>query len=375
MKKFEFNFYVIFYLFIFLLPVFSQGAKNVTITGIGSDRDSAIRDAQRQAVESVVGIYLNSETITTNSMLLKDEIYTKTSGYIRSYKILSEGTESGVYKVTINASVTSGKIENDLAAIGLLIQQKGNPRFMVIITETSEVQSRYPISEMAIIDYLLEKEFTVVDQKAVEEVRKSDELKSIFNGDLAVASKLGSNYAADVLIIGTANSRYDQYDQPGSGYHRAKARVNIRAIRIDTGELIANAFQKINGIDEIRRDAHIRALENAGKKASYKLVKKILKRWKSETYNSGSTVQIVVSNIYDFALLSKLEQSIRSRISGVTNVTRRNYNQSNANIDVNFRGTAYSLSNLMVEAGLGINFIVTGTSQNRIKISFKNNNY
>jgi hypothetical protein len=370
--------HIIFAVTIFLLvfALFNNSFGNdeertVTVTGIGENRDSAINDARRQAIESVVGVYLSSESIVENFTLLKDEIYTKTSGYITSQEILSEREEEGAYVVKLQATVGAGTIEKDLAAIGLLLQQKGNPRVMVIITEISEVSSMNPISEMAIVDYLLRKEFKVVDQEVVNLARDTEEAKAALNGDLEKAKKLGLQYSADVLIIGEAESEADRNQpHPDIGAFRGKANIKVRAVMTDTGELIATANKSTKGIDENPDDAYRKALENAGKKVARILVKKILERWESDV-NNGAEIQVKVSNIDNFQALTNLEKSIRSEIRGVNSVIRRSYDKNIAILDVNYLGTAQTLSTILTN-NLEVNLEVTGSSTNSIDVKLIN---
>jgi len=371
MKRHRTILFIILIISTISLTSFGQQRKTVIVNGIGSDREAAIRDAQRQAIESVVGVYLTSETIVENFTLLKEEIYTKTKGYVSSQQILNERADIYGYSVTMEITVSTEKIEKDLAAIGLLLQQKGNPRVIVIINEYAPIRSPYPIAETAIADYLLDKEFKIVDPERIKVVRSTNRVKALLEGDYTKAAVLGTELGADVLIVGTARSRRD-YKKIAGDLYRAKADVKVRAILRDTGELIATANKRINGIGETIDEAYEKSLENAGKKVAQSLMKKILKRWKTDVY-FGNQIQITIANVDSFAALSTFEQGMRRKIGGVTSVVRRSYERNVAILDVNFRGTAGLLSNLLEERELGIEFEVTGSSQNRVEVRFSDN--
>ena len=57
-------------------------AKNVTVTGTGTTPSEAENDALRAAVENTVGILVDSETLVQNSMLINDQIYTQSRGFV-----------------------------------------------------------------------------------------------------------------------------------------------------------------------------------------------------------------------------------------------------------------------------------------------------
>ena len=58
-------------------------AQEVTVTGIGADKDSAIRDATRLAIEQVVGTFIDSRTLMENLRIQMDEVYKKSQGYVK----------------------------------------------------------------------------------------------------------------------------------------------------------------------------------------------------------------------------------------------------------------------------------------------------
>lgn len=45
-------------------------AQIADVSGVGEDRDSALRDAKRNAVEQVVGTYINSETLVSQASVV-----------------------------------------------------------------------------------------------------------------------------------------------------------------------------------------------------------------------------------------------------------------------------------------------------------------
>ena len=45
-------------------------AQIADVSGVGEDRDSALRDAKRNAVEQIVGTYINSETLVSQASVV-----------------------------------------------------------------------------------------------------------------------------------------------------------------------------------------------------------------------------------------------------------------------------------------------------------------
>ena len=84
MKKFSI---VIFSLMMILSA--TAFAKNVTVTGSGITPSDAENDALRAAVENTVGILVDAQTLVENSMLIEDNIYTQSRGFVNNYSRLT----------------------------------------------------------------------------------------------------------------------------------------------------------------------------------------------------------------------------------------------------------------------------------------------
>lgn len=69
-------------------------------------RRAAVTDAQRNLLESVKGVAVDSDTTVENFMLKNDVIHTKVNGIITGARVISEEVQSdGVYKVTMAVPV------------------------------------------------------------------------------------------------------------------------------------------------------------------------------------------------------------------------------------------------------------------------------
>lgn len=113
-----------------MLISFSAMAQEVTVEGVGRNRDEAIANAERTAVEQVVGSLVDSQTLVENAMVKLDEIYMHAQGYVSGVKVLSEGNSNGLYKVTASMNVAS---EPNSSLIGQLetVMRLNDPRASV----------------------------------------------------------------------------------------------------------------------------------------------------------------------------------------------------------------------------------------------------
>ena len=83
--------------------------KDTTVViarGVSINADKALRSALRNAVQQVVGVIIDAETLIKNEKVVKDEILDFSNGFVETHKIIKEGkNEDGLYEITIKATV------------------------------------------------------------------------------------------------------------------------------------------------------------------------------------------------------------------------------------------------------------------------------
>ncbi|MBU4393351.1 MAG: hypothetical protein KJ920_13030, partial [Actinobacteria bacterium] len=107
-------------IFLIMLPVFSFASeKPVWVEATGEAylgeidtpkevKDRARRDAQKNALEKAVGVFIKSHTLVSNCQLAEDLIYAAVRGQIEKTEILHEGwdtKERSLYRATLRALI------------------------------------------------------------------------------------------------------------------------------------------------------------------------------------------------------------------------------------------------------------------------------
>ena len=349
--------------------ILSEGVAAVEFQG-GLDiaRDHAIDDALRKAVEQGVGTYIDSETQVNNFQLISDNIYSKTSGYVSSYRIIDEGESNGLYRVVVRAIVKTDNIENDLAAIGILLGEQGRPRVMVVVKElgsmadlsnTANLMSSMMFETM-ILDNFREQGFPVVDAATVAGIIERDQLKLILEGDDETATLLGLEAGAEIVISGTALHTEESRVIAGSPRNIHEFQVSSRAINTRTGNLLAGSALTI-ALPFSESQARIQAADST---SSY-LSSAILSGW---IQSENSTV-IVITNA-DFNRLQALRSELRLKVRGVLDVLTRDFIGSRATLEVISETATSQIIDEMTSGELDAKFEVTGMAGNRIEIVF-----
>ena len=107
-------------------------------------REAALQNAFRRAVEQVVGVSLESKTVVKDSELLNDKIFSKSHGFIKTYRIVDEKVEGDAYRIMVFASVSRYKLEQGLDDAGLLLKKLGKPRIAVVVLEQNSDGGQVP---------------------------------------------------------------------------------------------------------------------------------------------------------------------------------------------------------------------------------------
>src|SRR3989337_1590235 len=67
-------------------------------------------------------------TMVQDYQVLRDNVFTKTQGYIQKYDVVNAGAKGNLYEVTISATVAVENLKDDLPALRLLHARVEKPR-------------------------------------------------------------------------------------------------------------------------------------------------------------------------------------------------------------------------------------------------------
>lgn len=269
-------------LVLFLAMNFSVSAQEVTVEGVGTTRDEAIANAERLAVEQIVGTFIDSQTLVENAMVKLDEIYTHAQGYVSNVKILSESQLNGLYRVTAKLNVAS---EPDSALIGQLetVLRLNDPRITVIMLKDDATAGTHDeLAETALNDKLLTVGFShVVDADIVANLENARLLERIYNGERGLVG-IGSSYGADYLVLGKTHTNSQNVRLPDyktGGYKEmamivANADITAKIVKLSTGDIVGTFSVTSKGNDVIKDNAERNAIRAAAENAAFELEKK-----------------------------------------------------------------------------------------------------
>ena len=361
-------------------------AEGVGVIEAGNNalaRDQAIRDALRIAVEQAVGTMVASETLVQNYEVLRDQIYAKTQGYIKTYTIIEEKEEGTLFRVTVQAQVTQGNLQDDLMALGLLLARKNMPRIMLMVAEQNVGMQYYrfwwglesghadmTVTENTLLEQLSQNGFVVIDPAVKSggiEISQPYKIESLSSE--AIVS-IGRLYHAEVVIYGKALAKLAG-SVMNSSMKSVMADVSLRAVNTDNGQVIAAATNHAAAVHPSEVTAGTNALKIAAESISENLIGQIATRW-NQDLSDGGLIQLVLSGVASYNHLVVFKEKVQRHIRGISGLYQRSYDAGIAILDINVSKGAQTLADEIVVIDYGdFRIDVTGISQNQIRIEMK----
>ncbi len=337
------------------VAVIQNGAKDIA-------RDQAVEDAQKRAVEQAIGILIDSQTQVENYQVISDKILSQTKGYIKRYSIAGETQEDTLLRVKINAEVVLGQLSDDLSGIGILLGQMHKPRTMIMIAEQNIGHEWYAwwwgyhgqqtdigVVENTFVDVFTQKGFEFIDhQTAANEIRVTAAYKV---QDLTAdqAKILGNQADAEVVIVGKAVSKL--YGDIGGGMKSVQADLSARAIRTDTGQILASVTTHAAAVHITPETAGIEALKKASNDAAQQMLEKILAVYSREAGGTKS-VNITITGLNKTQFV-KFKDVLKNQVRSIKDMHERSFTGTTAKLSVDAKGSAQSISDELLLKDFG----------------------
>ena len=325
-------------------------ARSVSVVGTGLTATEAENDALRNAVEQAVGVLVDSETLVRNHVLLRDEIYTKSRGFITNYSIKERRETMNGWQVFVDAEVDdspNATLMTELTRLGIIDVKLRNPKIAVYIPEY-HIQSRIPdpAGETAVINTLVHAGFSNVIAAKPEVVasRASTRGNRPYSQMTIEDIKSVARYLeADILVIGEAFSEgvgdIGRYlpDHQQTGMQACRARVEAKMYISGTGQIIAADGKYASGADISEAVASKKALSLAGQQMGEFMATELL------NLGAGNRqgMEILVDG-RDFTEINQV-QSALEKIRGVSNVQLSSYESGQGKFILQYSGSPEQL--------------------------------
>lgn len=333
----------------------ADGMASIVGDRIDIARDRAIDSAQRNAVEKVVGVMISGSTEVENFQVKMDRILSESKGFIRTYNVVKEKRDGGVYEVSIDAVVETGRLKDRLEAAQLIIARKSKPRLMVLFNENAQKDA---VAEAAMARYFMSEGFKMVDASMA---RKKKDVQALHDSTNAgQISRVAQRYGAEVLILGRVEVTTRSFKMGDVEVRSSDVALTGKVVNGDTGEIIASDCKS-------RKGEFKTVIEEAAVQLAKQMKEEILQRWSSELTNTV-TVKLVVSGLHGYKDLSGFKETLNKEIRGLKELHQRSYVHGQVELDLEVRGNTHNVADDLSAITLNQRKVsILEMTQNRIK--------
>lgn len=314
-----------------LFPVRLPAGETVTAKGLsffepGREvvaREKALDEAKRAAIEQAMGTTIESRTVVENFEVVKDQIFSRASGYLKNLQIVEEKkTDMGTYEVTIEAEVEISVLVEDLDRFQNMIKWQKNPRVSIVMEPgmPAEFQPAAAKTANLLTEKLKRNGFKVFKPSA--------------------GNGVGMGFLVTIgLEMSTSSSKYQ-------GLELSLNEVGLTAniSRPGDGEILAasSAVKSIPGENRLQ-------ILDKGARACVTTIwedlrAKLLRLWEKELY-SEREIYLVIHRIDSHALANEILPVFRSDVTGVLDANLIRYAGHTGEYSLKYRGWPEQLLN------------------------------
>jgi len=339
--------------------------KTVTVMGksliysdnVAAARNQAISNGLDAAVSLVMVGELAPDKLFMHFQKINEILQDRTDKFVQDYKVLTETRAGRVYRVLVQAKVSISALGEQLAGVGVVLGKKSLPKVLFFISEQKieDITPRYwwgrqavfyeNFAEKALTGVFREKGFSVIDPPvAAEKTEWGDEYQKPELTDQEAIS-IAFRMQAEVIVIGQASTQ-PTANTMGTDLRSFEGIVTARAVRMDTGQMVASATQSAVTVHADEFQGGRDALAAAGSVLGEQLASQISAAWLKET-SQPTLVTMVVKGAQNLKHFEMLRGALEE-ISGVNEIQILEMKPAEITMMVDFKGNAEALASALM---------------------------
>ena len=323
------------------------------MTGDGADEAAAQKDARMKMLRRVTEALTEAKTREANTDEINKEIYGQWDRFTEA-----ETVSPGRYKVSVNLSRPVGDDLPKALALPALLQQMHYLRQLKVIVsvpETHLAATRLPdpAGETKLREELQAIGFYILDPARADDLQKqlAARLESNYALDDATLNDIRQKYPADMLVWGEGISQRNETSRVGAGDVRCSARVEVRAVWMEDGHVLASGAAHAEGSGGSEAIAAKQALTNAGTRVAPRLAQNIFTTAYVLPAKAGGdpppatlgSLVMVVTGCEDNDFAVEVRDALM-KIAGIEKAEKTSYKNGTATFTI--KGDAKTLENL-----------------------------
>lgn len=324
---------------------------------ISAARNAAVADSLSAAVDAAVMTILPRDALVRNFKTVGETLADKSDQFIQEYKILTESVVGSEYRVFIEAVVWTDRIQNHLFKAGIVETRRDLPTVLLLFTgmpspeaalpmEEADTSAPTPLSaESGVFEALTAKGYTVLrpaqaDPEPFGTPRFQDTARTDED-----ALEMGKQMHADVVVLGKGVMEPKPRFPTEPGY-RPEGMILLRALKIDTGETIAEVPQRFI-LPEAEGVKTTAAFYTAARLAGKTISDEIAQNWIRET-ESVATVMLSVRGTRRLGNFVAFRRTLAA-LPGVKKMQMEEIRADEAVIRVEFEGKTPALADALAQ--------------------------
>ena len=287
---------------------------------VSAMKKKALKEAERDAVERTVRVFLSSSSLIEYPASVKEQILAKPQTYIRrSYVKTSFRRGENFYleaRVMVLVSELATKVKE-------LEESSYVRRTNIVVASRETVGEEISLQQFCrqgVYRALKNYPFALLDGGNLSQNNLEDITPVIDK-----ARKEGARF---VIAAESNASALEGAAQFAAGFKTIRARANIRVYNVSNYQLVADAAENASGLDAVENIAVQKAVTGACDGAALQLAEPI-----TMALNSSKTFKFIVRDVNTIDRLERL-QNILKELREVEDFALTRYNNSNATFEV-----------------------------------------
>ncbi|MDA3897278.1 MAG: hypothetical protein PF482_14175 [Desulfobacteraceae bacterium] len=347
-------------------------------TDVLAARSAAVSQCLLSAVEQTAIGMIPFTGLTEKFVSISDLISGQRNTFISDYKVLKEVKTEKHYRVLVQVTVSSLKLEEALATAGIILSPENLPKILFLIAEqqADDISPQYwwrkeksffqtdaAVSSMKKI--FTEKRFSVISDEMIpfgliEDLGLNAELTD------AQAIEIGKRVNADLVIVGNAIA-VEMSNRMGEHIMTFKATVTTKALLTVSGEQIARTMHNDTNVNRDIAAGSNQALTDAGFQTGIALTSQILPKWNERMTKTGE-ITLTVNGTDILPYLVVFRNKLKN-IDGINSQQTLEMTPDEAILMIKYDGTSQSLADaLLMKSFDSFSINIYESSENTLNI-------
>ncbi len=324
----------------------TTGKQKIYNQNIQEAKQQAVDQALETALQNAFASLVSREILAANLDFFYEQVASRTSDYIRAYRVMGGVESKGYYLVGVETKVDLALLEKKLTDARILSAGKDKPTILFLIAEKTldDLQPKYwwgkePVSysteaEQIIMSQMLEDDFRIAGAGPDRPDLSFYDISFDTIYDITAARNLGVQMKADMIVFGKAVSS-ESINRMGDE-RTFDAVVSLEAYHLETGEKALSLTQEAAAKSQVPVIGHTNAINTAAGAAAGELSRRLAEFWTNQLRRERS-FEVRIEGDHFLPRFIALKQRF-AQMPGIENMQPKEMGSDYALLEVFYKG-------------------------------------